>query len=119
MSCKLDLHGRDVHSRDAMSTGQLSSGRDATAAAKLEDIGAVVEPCVEIAHPVHDGGTNPPGPLRIAQCDRVVAASDDLFRFPARPRALPSPPPTESNDQTRSTTQAIAWPKPMHIVPIP
>src|SRR5207253_5406493 len=67
MSRELDLDGRDVHSRDAMTTGELPGGRNATAAAELEHIGADVETCLEIAHPVHDGRVDLSGPFRVAQ----------------------------------------------------
>src|SRR6266550_4318210 len=89
------------------------------ATGELAHVRIDVETRVEIAHPLHDGRVDLSGPLRVAQGNRVVAASDDLFRF-ARDRAsCHLPHARESNAQTRSTTQASAWPKPMHIVAIP
>src|SRR5256885_10641699 len=102
-----------------MATGELASWRHAAAATELEDVRIDIETRVEIAQPLHDGRVDLSGPLRVAQRNRVVAASDDLFRF-ARDRAsCHLPHARESNAQTRSTTQASAWPKPMHIVAIP
>src|SRR6266566_4181621 len=102
-----------------MATGELASCRHAAAATELEHVRIDVETRVEIAHPLHDGRVDLSGPLRVAQGNRVVTASDDLFRS-ARDRAsCQLPHARESNAQTRSTTQASAWPKPMHIVAIP
>ena len=81
MARQLHLDRRNVDAGDAVATRKLPSRRDAAAAAELEHIGAVGEARVQLAHPVHDRGLDLPGPLCVAQSNRVVAASDDLFRF--------------------------------------
>src|SRR5467141_1173415 len=89
-----------------MATGELASRRHAAAATELEHVRIDVETRVEIAHPLHDGRVDLSGPLRVAQRNRVVAASDDLFRFARNRASCHLPHARESNAQTRSTTQA-------------
>src|SRR5687767_13284845 len=58
---------------------ELARYRNAAPAAELEDVGAVVQSRIEVAHPLERGAFHLSGPLRVAQRDRVVPARDDLL----------------------------------------
>ena len=51
VSRELDLHGGDVHPGDPMSARQLTRRGNSAPAPELEDVGAVLQPCVEVTHP--------------------------------------------------------------------
>src|SRR5213596_2381130 len=73
-------------------------------AAEVEDTRALRQPLLQLLDPTKRRRFERRRPLRVALGDRVVAAPDDLLG-----RA----------GHTRSSTAAIAWPKPMHIDAIP
>src|SRR5438105_14316277 len=79
---ELDLNGGDVDAGDAMAPCQLTRRGYAAPAAELEDVCAVGKTRVEVADPLHRRRRDLTRPFRVAQSDRVVAARDDLFRFP-------------------------------------
>src|SRR5947209_311796 len=100
----LELPLGDVDPDDVVPSGERARRRPAAAAAEVEDPRALRQPLLQHLDPAQRRGLERRGPLRVALGDRVVAAPDHCFR-----RLL----------QTRSTTAAIAWPKPMHIEAIP
>ena len=78
---QLDLNRGDVDAGYAVPARELARCRDAAPATELEDVGAVQQARVEIAHPIEDGRIDPARPFGIAQSDCVVTARYDLFRI--------------------------------------
>ena len=80
MARQLDLDRGDVDAGDAMPARELAGARHATPAAELQHVRPVGKARVEVAEPRERRRVDPPGPLGVAQRDRVVAARNDLFR---------------------------------------
>ena len=106
----LDLPRRDVDPEQPVALREALRGRASAPAAQLEQIRAVLDQVEQLLDPAHRRRLEARGPGGVALRDGVVAVRDDAFRV-VRDRATPP--------QTRSMTDAIAWPKPMHIVATP
>ena len=102
MPCELNLDGGDVDAGDAVTSCELARGRNTASTAEFDDVGAVVQPPVQVADPVQDRCVDPACPFGVAQRNRVVATRHDLLRI-ARDR----PPPRLLPHRRRVASAAL------------